>query len=221
MPILLFRAHYAPFSYNEIMSLKDAKKAFFTAKHDLEQLEGELPNFERLLTDNQEEERKLRQAKAPLADLAAAKGRMNVARELLEQHKSDIGTARAEVSSLTVQIDRAEKQAHLDELNAEQAELASAWEAKALEAGRTIAQALDDLYALEQEVCLTARAVNQAVQALGQEADWTAPNFSLTPLLLSEVPQGRHLGSGTIAFQPNRAYEVTLSPRLPLGAWRA
>jgi chromosome segregation ATPase len=77
-----------------------AKKRFYEAKHDLEQLEGELPNFERLLTDNQEEERKLRQAKAPLAELAAAKGRVNVAGELLEQHHADIATQRAEVARL-------------------------------------------------------------------------------------------------------------------------
>ncbi len=88
------------------MSLKDAKKAFFSAKHDLELLEGELPNFERLLTDNQEEERKLRQAKAPLADLAAAKGRMNVARELLEQHHSEIAAQNAEVTRLDAEYQR-------------------------------------------------------------------------------------------------------------------
>ncbi len=76
------------------------KKRFYEAKHDLEQLEAELPNFERLLADNQEEERKLRQSKAPLADLAAAKGRVNVAGELLEQHRSEIAAQRAEVARL-------------------------------------------------------------------------------------------------------------------------
>lgn len=77
-----------------------AKKRFYEAKHDLELLEGELPNFQRLLTDNQEDERKLRQAKAPLAELAAAKGRVNVAGELLEQHHSDIAAQRREVARL-------------------------------------------------------------------------------------------------------------------------
>lgn len=86
-----------------------AKKDFFAAKHDLEQLEGELPNFERLVTDNREEELRLRQAKAPLGDIAAAKGRVNVAGELLEQHKSDIETQRAEVTRLEAAYQEARK----------------------------------------------------------------------------------------------------------------
>jgi phage-related tail protein len=77
-----------------------AKKRFYEAKHDLEQLEAELPNFERLLADNRADELKLRQAKAPLADIAAAKGRVNVAGELLEQHHSEIAAKNAEVTRL-------------------------------------------------------------------------------------------------------------------------
>jgi DNA repair exonuclease SbcCD ATPase subunit len=100
-----------------------AKKRFHEAKHDLEQLEAELPNFERLLADNQEEERKLRQIKAPLAELAAALGRVNVAAELLEQHHADIATQRREVARLEAAYQEERKRERVAVLRKETAAL--------------------------------------------------------------------------------------------------
>ncbi len=50
------------------------------------------------MTDNEQTAQKLKAERAPLDEQAQAKGRVNVAREMLEQHQSDIQTARAEVA---------------------------------------------------------------------------------------------------------------------------
>ncbi len=82
------------------MSTKELKKEYFAAKKELEQLEAELPNYERLLTDNEKAESDRRRIKAPLDELVQAKTRVQAARELLEQHHADIETARAEATRL-------------------------------------------------------------------------------------------------------------------------
>jgi predicted RNase H-like nuclease (RuvC/YqgF family) len=193
------------------------------ARADLEGLTADLTKFEEMVRTRTQEEAELRrqvkQGKAKLDQLVEARYRREGAESLLVEHRAETEAAQAEVTSLEAQIDRAEKQARIDGLRAKKAELASEWQGKAVEAGRTIVQALDDLYDLEREVCLAARAVNEAVQASGKQADWAAPNFNLVPLLLTELPQARHLGGGAISFQANPVYRVTLEPgNMP---WRA
>jgi uncharacterized protein YukE len=195
------------------------------ARADLEGLTADLVRFEEMVRTRTQAEvelrRQVKQGKAKLDQLVEARYRREGAELLLVEHRADIASIQAQVQALEVQIDRAEKQALLDKLNAEQAELASAWEDKAVEAGHSIAKTLDDLYDLEREVCLTARAVIDAARAMGIELSPEPPKFSLTPLLLTELPQARHLGGGTVSFQPNRAYRVTLEPSVRYGAWRA
>lgn len=72
------------------------------AKTSLIALQEELPQFHGLLTKNEEDVQKLRAERAALDEQAQAKGRVNVAKELLEQHQSDIATARGEVERLEV-----------------------------------------------------------------------------------------------------------------------
>jgi multidrug resistance efflux pump len=79
---------------------KQAKKDFYAARKELEQLAAELPNYERLLADNEKAEGDRRRIKAPLDELAVAKTRVQAARELLEQHHADIKTAQAEADRL-------------------------------------------------------------------------------------------------------------------------
>ncbi len=79
---------------------KQAKKDFYNAKHTLEQLQSELPKYETWLADADAEEGKLRKGKAELQKLADAKTRTSAARELLEQHRSDIEAAQAEADRL-------------------------------------------------------------------------------------------------------------------------
>jgi predicted nucleic acid-binding Zn-ribbon protein len=195
------------------------------ARADLKGLTADLTKFEEMTRARTQAEAELRRqvkrGEAKLEQLVEARYRREGAESLLVEHRADIAAAQAEADRLEAQLDRAEKQAHLDKLNAEQAELASAWEAKAVAAGHSIVQALDDLYDIEREVCLTARAVIGAARAMGVNHSEVPPNFALTPWLLSGLPEGKHLGGGTIAFQPNRAYKVTLEPGIPLGAWRA
>ncbi len=88
------------------MNTKEVKKQFFAARKELEDLEAELPNYERLLAENEKAESERRRIKAPLDELALAKTRVQAARELLEQHHSDIKTAQAEADRLEVEYRR-------------------------------------------------------------------------------------------------------------------
>jgi DNA repair ATPase RecN len=76
------------------------------AQAELEALRGELPNFHSLLTDNERELERLKAERAELVKQAEARGRVNVSREMLEQHQSDIATAQAEVSRLEHEAQR-------------------------------------------------------------------------------------------------------------------
>lgn len=76
--------------------MTDLKKA----QADLKALQDDLPNFHALLTDNEQDAQRLKTERAGLDEQAQARGRVGVAREMLEQHQSDIATARAEVSRL-------------------------------------------------------------------------------------------------------------------------
>lgn len=79
---------------------KALKKEYYGAQKELEQLEAELPNYESLLADNERAESERRRIKASLDEIAQAKTRVQAARELLEQHRSDIAAARAEANRL-------------------------------------------------------------------------------------------------------------------------
>jgi DNA repair exonuclease SbcCD ATPase subunit len=77
-----------------------------TAKDELQALQAELPNFHTLLTDNEQDAQRLKSERASLDAQAQARGRVNVAREMLEQHQADIQTARAEVARLESLVGR-------------------------------------------------------------------------------------------------------------------
>ena len=86
--------------------LKSLQTALETAQADLTALQDELPQFHALLTENEQEVQRLKTNRAPLDEQAQARGRVQVAREMLEQHQSDIQNARAEVSRLEAALDR-------------------------------------------------------------------------------------------------------------------
>ncbi len=70
------------------------------AKDALKLLEDDLPQFHALLTENERDAQHLKSERASLDMQAQAKGRVNVAREMLEQHQADLQAARAEVARL-------------------------------------------------------------------------------------------------------------------------
>lgn len=88
-----------------------------TAQANLDELRADLPRFHSLLTDNEQEAERLRREKAPLDDQAQARGRVNVAREMLEQHQADISSAQAEVDRLEAAIDREDTLGRMVELS--------------------------------------------------------------------------------------------------------
>ncbi len=82
------------------MQTSTVKEELKAAQKALTDLQDELPQFHALLTDNEADVQKLKTARAELDVQAQARGRVGVAREMLEQHRSDIATARAEVVRL-------------------------------------------------------------------------------------------------------------------------
>ncbi len=128
------------------MSTKEVKKEYFAAKKELEQLQSELPNYERLLADNEKAESDRRRIKAPLDELALAKTRVQAARELLEQHHSDIKTAQAEADRLEADYRR---ETTLDELAGyakEATKQKEAFEAVMHEANQALTPLTEKLY---------------------------------------------------------------------------
>ena len=80
--------------------LKTLQTELTTARDNLTALQDELPQFHALAADNEQAAETLRRERGDLSKQAEAKGRVNVAREMLEQHQSDISAAQAEVSRL-------------------------------------------------------------------------------------------------------------------------
>ncbi len=70
------------------------------AKEALQLLQDELPQYHALLTDNERDAQRLKVEKASLDAQSQARGRVQIAKEMLEQHQSDIATAQAEVTRL-------------------------------------------------------------------------------------------------------------------------
>lgn len=83
------------------MKASTLRKEIDKATKELQTLKTELPNFERLYRDNSEADAKLKTAQregdATLEALSAARGQVVEARELLEQHRSDISTLEAQI----------------------------------------------------------------------------------------------------------------------------
>lgn len=78
------------------------------AQEALAALQGELPQFHALLTENEQDVQRLKTERASLDAQAPARGRVGVAKEMLEQHQADIRSARAEVERLEAATRREE-----------------------------------------------------------------------------------------------------------------
>jgi DNA repair exonuclease SbcCD ATPase subunit len=73
------------------------------ARKHLTELESDLPQYHSLLTESEANAQRLKSERASLDAQAQAKGRVQVAREMLETHQLDIQAARAEVVRLDAQ----------------------------------------------------------------------------------------------------------------------
>lgn len=92
------------------MKASTIRKEIDKANKELQTLQTELPNFERLYRDNSEAEAKVKAAQRDgddtLEDLSAARSRLLVSREMLEQHRSDISTLEATISDLQTRYEK-------------------------------------------------------------------------------------------------------------------
>ncbi len=192
------------------MDTKDIKEQLEQARRDLTELEAETPNFERLLADNQADELKLRQSKTALSDIAAAKGRVNVAGELLDQHHSDVQTARAEVNRLEATITRQKKQQELDRLIARQKNLQADWTSKAASITGALITSLEALHDLECKAGPLRRELEVAARELGVETP-DRPAFPFKTVTMAEheaYPEGYY----GVTFNAG-GYRVLIDPR--------
>ncbi len=82
--------------------LKSLQTDLKAAQDALTALQDELPQFHALLTDNEGDAQRLKSERASLDAQAQARGRVQIAKEMLEQHHADLATARAEVQRLEV-----------------------------------------------------------------------------------------------------------------------
>jgi hypothetical protein len=79
------------------------------AKQALKLLQDELPQFHALLTDNEADAQRLKTERASLDVQSQARGRVQIAKEMLEQHQSDIANAHAEANRLEALKQREQK----------------------------------------------------------------------------------------------------------------
>lgn len=74
------------------------------AEADLTDILAELPNVEALVSENEAEAQRLRGEKADLTEQVAARGRVVVARELLEEHRADLAATQTRIGELRAQL---------------------------------------------------------------------------------------------------------------------
>lgn len=93
------------------------RKEIDRTRKDLQTLQTEPLNSERLFSENQVAEAKVkatqRDGGATLEALSAARGQVVEARELLEQHRSDISTLEAEIKTLQARYAKQSASEHL------------------------------------------------------------------------------------------------------------
>jgi DNA repair exonuclease SbcCD ATPase subunit len=87
-------------------NMTSLEKDLKTAKAELEVLQAELPKSHSLVTDSEREVQRLRTERASLDEQAQAKGRAQIAGELLEQHRSELQASRDEVARLEQELQR-------------------------------------------------------------------------------------------------------------------
>ncbi len=158
---------------------KQAKKDFYAAKKELEQLAAELPNFEALLADNHAEEAKAKVTRN-YHELALAKTRVQAARELLEQHHSDIKTAQAEADRLEADYRR---ETTLDELAGyakEATRQKEAFEAAMHEANQALKPLVEKLYAARRGLTQAQSDFRKAGRSLNNGFGVTSWPYSMT-----------------------------------------
>lgn len=98
--------------YNGIMNIS-LKYDLDKARKELAELQADLPQFHALLTDNERDAQRLKTEKASLDAQSQARGRVQIAKEMLEQHQSDIANTQAEVARLEALKQREQKLAQM------------------------------------------------------------------------------------------------------------
>lgn len=195
------------------MTAQGIKKQLDQARQELAALELELPNFHSLLTDNEQAEAELRRNKAPLDKLAQAKGRVTVARELLEQHQADIGTARAEVQRLEGALQRETTLERMTEAAREASKHRKAFNAE-------ITKANDALRAHLQKLLQALDNITAARQAFTQEGRQLAEAFTHMSLPGGDIKTNQIRDGGEAVLKELKERGAPIDDVLAIVGWR-
>ena len=192
------------------------------AKKTLEDLRAELPRYHGLLTDIQQREAELQKAfragTGKFSELTEAKNATMTARELLEQHQSEIASAQAEVNRLEAAVaqERAGKAREAAQQAFERAQ--AAWKDQALGFMAALEDQAHKLYRQEARVQAAWHALDEASKAVGADSP-RPPEFYLLPTFKEINANVSHVGGGVtrLELQPgSRPYlRVTIAPLIP------
>ncbi len=203
---------------------KQAKKDFYAAKKELEQLAAELPNFEALLADNHAEEAKAKVTRN-YHELALAKTRVQAARELLEQHHSDIKTAQAEADRLEADYQRETTLDSMTEHAKEATRQKEAFEAVMHEANQALTPLTEKLYGAWRDLLRARRDFLSTGRSLAEGFGRNSPPWGATgeqlkaaetemTAVLEEVrARGANLDAARTPWDGRRASMADRSPQ--------
>lgn len=197
-----------PFSYALNMNkLTTIETDLTKAQKELAEFQADLPQFYSLLTDNEAAAQRLKTEKASLDAQSQAKGRVNVAREMLEQHQADIQTARAEVDRLEALKQREQTLAkmvvHSQRTTKHRQALETAVQGGSAALGRTLGAMLEAFAAIHEE--------RTAFAELGREL---VPEFSRRTPFNNSVPDEQKRAACEAVLRELEARGATLTDAL-------
>ena len=200
------------------MVMKSNNTQLEEAKQKLEDLRSQLPYYHGLVTDHQQREvelqRQFRAGTGSFSALTEAKTSTATARELLEQHQSDVQNAQAEVQRLEAEIEKAKNDREWTTVQQERQAIEREWNEQVTEFTR---QYLENLKRLEPLVLRRQRYFERmqvAARAVGIDAiNGNRFYFDLHLGALQELKefQPTHLGGGNFQLSlGQRSFRVTV-----------
>jgi hypothetical protein len=180
------------------------------AREALKLLQDELPQFHALLTDNEAAVQRLKAERASLDAQAQARGRTEIARELLEQHQADIQGAKAEVDRLEPIFERENALQMLEQHATDAARHKNAFDDRLASANRTLEAgvqkllgAYDDLTASRQAFATVAGDDKVLISELAERG--VSLTQSPTPYQAYPAPYGPVIGELVMSIIGERA----------------
>lgn len=133
-------------------SSEQIAKQLTEARAELRDLENDLPTLQELLERHDRAVRQATKTSAPIDKRMDVAAKRTAAKDMLEQHKTDLAEARERVERLAGELERAKNRERHAELVPQLPEAEQAWRDQALKSGRQIRAALEALVEAEYRV---------------------------------------------------------------------